>query len=100
MPATETRFDKCTPVEMLVIETLTARHRLGHPNWTFGRNPTVTSALLRLKRRGIVGFKSGIIENSWLVWFTDAGRDAALSDTYEPPSAADPFQVEIPDPDT
>lgn len=74
-----------TPIQELILEVLAARHRLGEHVWTFDRNGPVTMALHYLAKVGLVEFKSGIVEKSYLVWLTDAGRGQQLSPNYQVP---------------
>lgn len=76
-------YEQLTVVEQLIIETLTARWRLGENAWTFSNR--VTRQLGRLEARGWIGYKSGIVERTYLVWFTSAGRAAAVDPNYTPP---------------
>ena len=72
-----------TPTEYLIGEVLAARYRLGEATWTF---PTeVRKALRSLEARNLIGWKSGIVENTCLVWLTPAGRESSLSEDYTPP---------------
>ena len=69
--------------QYLILEVLAARSRLGEACWTF---PTrCHPALRRLEARGLVTYKSGVIEHTLLAWFTDKGRALALSESYTPP---------------
>lgn len=76
---------KVTPTQELVLELLASRHRLGEQIWTLARNATVTSALVWLEKAGLVGYKHGVVENSYLAWLTDLGKERELSPTYVPP---------------
>lgn len=75
-----------TPTQELVLEVLAARHRLGECIWTFSRRPAITVALDQLAELGLVGYDSGVVERTWKAWLTDAGRNVAMSSTYQPPS--------------
>ena len=74
MPLTEmdTWRMKLTPTEDLMMEVLVARFRLGERMWTFDSNQTFIAR--RLEAKGMVGWKSGIVEKSILVWMTDEGK--------------------------
>jgi hypothetical protein len=76
-------YEALTLVDQLIIETLTARVRLGERVWTFTNR--VGMQLGRLELLGWVNYKSGIVEGTYVAWFTDAGR-ATLSTTYKPPA--------------
>lgn len=73
-----------TPSEDLVLEVLVARYRCGESTWTFERRHRRVAE--RLAERGLVGWQSGIVENTILVWLTDAGRDAYTLAGYAPPA--------------
>lgn len=74
-----------TPTEELILEVLAARHRTGEARWTFDRNATVTRALGSLADKGLVGSKSGIVEDTCLAWLTAAGKSRQLDPGYTPP---------------
>lgn len=82
---------KMTPTEDLFLETLAARIRLGESIWTFQARHRQTAE--KLANLGIVGWKSGIVEDSILVWFTDRGKAECLSFAYIPPIAEDSKKV-------
>jgi hypothetical protein len=71
------------PTQALVLEILAARHRLGETCWTFSTRHL--TSLRALEKRGLVGLMHGIIPHTCRAYLTDAGRRAALSDTYESP---------------
>lgn len=71
------------PTQALVLEILAARHRLGETWWTFSTRHL--TALRALEKRGLVGLMHGIIPHTCRAYLTDAGRRAALSETYEGP---------------
>ncbi|WP_114906829.1 hypothetical protein [Ornithinimicrobium murale] len=77
-----------TPTEELVLELLAARHRLGESIWTLDRNTTVTKSLESLSGKGLVWFKSGIVQDTYLARLTDAGRARQLDTEYTPPGRA------------
>jgi hypothetical protein len=74
-----------TPVQELVLEVLAARHRLGERIWTLDRNAAVTSALRVLEKEGLVVYKSGVVQNTYLAYLTDAGKAEMMSADYVPP---------------
>lgn len=74
-----------TPTQELVLEVLAARHRLGEGMWTFSNRPAIVTALRVLESAGLVGFKSGVIENTYLAWLTKAGQADVLTPDYVPP---------------
>ena len=71
--------------QSLILEVLAARHRLGENLWTFEKRRGMSIALHNLAIEGWVTYKSGIIENTYLVAMTAKARDVLLSVTYEPP---------------
>lgn len=56
-----------TPTENLMLEALAARRRLGERMWPFERRHRHVAE--RLAKRGAVGWKSGIVQDTILVWF-------------------------------
>lgn len=71
-----------TTTELLILEVLTARARLGNKNWTFeSRNAT---ALCSLETRGLIDYKYSY-RRSTLVWLTDAGVALMLKEKYHTP---------------
>lgn len=81
-----TRPPDLTPTEELFLETLAGRYRTGEHMWTFARRHTSTARSLADK--GLVGWQYGTVEGTIRAWLTDAGKAAALSDTYVPPLPA------------
>jgi len=76
--------DKLPPMQSLMLEVLAARYRFGEQIWTFeSRLKRYAQALENL---GLVGWKSGIVEKTILVWLTNDGKSSVLSDTYIPPT--------------
>jgi len=73
-----------SPAAYLMMETLAARARLGEGVWTFPKN--VSFAARRLEEAGLVGWKSGIVERTIIVWMTDKARELWLAAPYEAPS--------------
>lgn len=71
------------PTQSLVLEVLAARARLGETHWTFSTRHR--PALEALATRGLLWWKSGIVEKTCMAWLTDAGREAVFSPTYTPP---------------
>lgn len=69
-----------TPTEELVLEVLQARMRLGENVWTFSTQ--VGPAISRLQAKGLVDQKSGIVEDTLLVWPTDAGKVFLFKDRF------------------
>lgn len=63
-----------SPSEWLVMEVLVARLRLGETNWPFLNCHKQT--ILKLEKRGWVGWKSHIVEGALMVWLTGDGRKA------------------------
>lgn len=82
MTARETEL---TPTEDLLIEVLAARHRTGETVWTFATTHARTVRILAEK--GLVAWKSGVIEKTILVWLTDDGRAYALDEEYTHPAS-------------
>jgi hypothetical protein len=74
-----------TPTEDLLVEVLAARHRTGETVWTFAT--THARTVRTLADKGLVAWKSGVLENTILAWLTDAGRAYALDEGYAPPAS-------------
>lgn len=76
--------DALPPTEYLMMEVLVARTRLGETHWTFPRKlrPTARS----LEAKGYVTWKSGVAQDTIMVWATPAGAQQFLSPTYTPPA--------------
>lgn len=72
-----------TPTEYLFMEVLAARARLGEAAWSFPNS--VRTAARALESRNLIGWKSGVIENTMLAWMTPLGRTTFLSDEYVVP---------------
>jgi hypothetical protein len=77
-------YNDLPPTQSLVIEVLTARARLGENHWTFSTRHR--PALEALEDRGLVMWKSGIVERTCLAWLTDPGRAEVLSYAYRTPA--------------
>lgn len=61
---------------------LAARHRAGHPRWTFERRHTETAR--DLQGLGLIGWKPCIAPNTISAWLTDAGREFTYLHTQTP----------------
>lgn len=72
------------PTQYLMLEVLAARHRLGETCWTFPSTHTPTARALATL--GLVGYKSGNVPQTIIVWLTEAGQDCCLSAQYTPPN--------------
>lgn len=81
---------KLPPSQHLVAEVLIARKRLGHNVWTMSASAVTTKALKGLEERGLVSYKSGVIEKTWMVWLTDHGKDTLLYPNYVAPILGGP----------
>lgn len=77
-----------TPTEELVVETLTARARLGEMQWSF--DSKLKTRVERLATLGLVSWKYAPIPHVLLVWFTQHGRDLFLTRRYVPPNGLVP----------
>lgn len=86
-------FYKFTPTERLVLEVLTARYRLGANLWTFGSD--IVPTLNRLEEKKLINWKSGIVENTTMVWFTDLGKAVMLKNKFELPPDLKKRQKEL-----
>lgn len=74
-----------TPTQDLILELLAARHRLGENIWTLTANTPVHTALKHLEKEGLVGWKSGIVEKTYLAWLTEAGKAEYIDPAYVAP---------------
>jgi len=74
-----------TPTQDLILELLAARHRLGHNIWTLTASAAVRRALRALEVRGLVRWKHGVVEHTYLAWLTDQGREEYMTVGYIPP---------------
>lgn len=63
------------------MDVLAARHRLGETMWTFSTKLTPTAK--RLASRGLVWWKSGIVEKTIQVFLTDQGKKEWLRPTFD-----------------
>lgn len=63
------------------MDVLAARHRLGETMWTFSSRLTNTAR--RLETRGLVRYKSGVVEKTIQVFLTDQGKRAWFSSTFD-----------------
>lgn len=75
--------DALPPTQYLILEVLAARWRLGEPFWTFPDR--LKPAARALQQAGLVWTNSSPTPRCFQVSFTDAGRNAAMSDSYSPP---------------
>lgn len=76
-----------TRTEDLFLEALIARHRCGEQVWTFeGRHRKTAKSL---EEKGLIGWKSGIVERTILAWLSEEGRVHYMSGTYVPPILKD-----------
>jgi hypothetical protein len=82
-PTTAGQAPELTPTEYLIMEVLLARWRLGEGMWTFPS--ALRASVRRLESRGLVSWKSGIVEKTVLVWLCEAGLSAWWSTSYEAP---------------
>jgi hypothetical protein len=80
------REQQFPPTQELVLEVLAARYRLGEHGWTFARRPAIRTALQCLADDGLIGYKAGVVQGTFLAWLTDSGRKETLSASYHPPS--------------
>ena len=77
---------KLTPTEYLIVEVLAARWRLGEASWPFPKR--LRFALRKLRGRGMIWFKSDIVQGQLRVGLTEIGRDVSLIDEYISPLEA------------
>lgn len=76
------------PTEYLVMEVLAARARTGETHWTFPNR--VRPALRSLASKGLIGWKSGIVEHTSRAWLTLDGEHLFLDLDYVPPHEREP----------
>lgn len=81
---TASDVDRLPATQQLVLEVLSARHRLGEPVWTF---PSLHGKALRaLEQAGLVHLQNGIVEHSLRARLTEAGQAAVITAGYQPPN--------------
>jgi hypothetical protein len=68
--------DSLPPTQLLILETLAARTRLGHHRWPF--DPRLRQQLVALHELGLIE-----ICNDYEASLTDVGRAAVMVDDYE-----------------
>jgi len=79
---------KFTSKQELILEVLIARLRLGENVWTFSSK--IGKQLKELELAGWVGYKNGIVEDTFLVWpANEAARKELLAYPYNPPLLED-----------
>lgn len=76
--------DDLPPTQYLIMEVLAARWRLGERMWTFPDR--LRPALNALQKRGLLWWRSAPTQHDVQAYLTDAGRAAAMSDTYVIPA--------------
>jgi len=81
------RVDALPVTQLLVLEILAARDRLGESTWTF--TDRCRPALRALEDAGLAGWKNGVAQHTVRAWLTDLGRSGVLSGRYIPPVLAD-----------
>jgi hypothetical protein len=94
-PSTLPDYEELTSTQQLLLEVLAARYRLGEQCWTFTKKNRPTLASLCYD--GYLAFKSGIVQNTYLAWLTDAGREAMLDADYSPPAANARLTEQVPE---
>jgi len=72
-----------TPTEDLIMEVLAARYRAGENLWPF--DSKLKRMLEHLGDLGLINVMSGNVEKTYRASLTQAGREYALSATYEMP---------------
>jgi hypothetical protein len=79
--------DSLPPTQYLVMDVLAARARLGEQMWTFPSS--LRPVLNALQERGLLWWKSGVVEKTCQAFLTDAGREMVLFERYEVPAICD-----------
>ena len=80
-------IDSLPPTQWLLLETLTARLRLGEPFWTF---PDRLKPVARqLEHAGWLSLRSGPAQGAFQAWPTDRLRADIAASPYRPPTIAD-----------
>lgn len=72
------------PTQVLVLEVLAARHRLGERLWTFPSH--LQRQISALDRLGLVWQASGVVEHTVRASLTDAGVEKMLHGPYVSPA--------------
>ncbi len=81
-----TDVDKLPPTQYLLLETLTARYRLGETYWTFP--DACAPAARKLEQSGLITTRSGSEPYRFEARFTEAGLAVWVSGDYVSPFAA------------
>jgi hypothetical protein len=79
--------DSLPPTQYLILDVLAARWRTGEHLWTFPYR--LWQAVEALEKLGMVGWKSGIVAKTIMVWLTDTGRELVVTADYESPHERD-----------
>lgn len=72
-----------TPTEELVMEVLSARYRLGETQWSMSTKHG--KSLAALADKGMLTFRSGVTERTYLVQMTEEGRTEYVTKGYTAP---------------
>src|SRR6478752_5197983 len=81
---------RVSPMQKMILETLAARHRLGHIEWSIERNPTTMRMLCDLQRKGFVGWRHYTTPNAVRAWLTDDAKEYMMEADYVPPILGGP----------
>lgn len=82
--------DRLPPTQLLILDVLAARERLGESCWTFPDQPAIVRAIRALAAVGLVGEMNGITDRSVRAYLTDAGMAAVLLPGYRAAGTCDP----------
>lgn len=82
--------------QLLMLEVLAARWRLGENFWTFRRDSASTKASVELEKRGLIAVLSGQVEKTFRARLTDAGRNEMSLDNEHVSKYVPPIFARIP----
>lgn len=78
-------LDALPPLQLMVLEVLAARYRLGEVLWTFTAHPITVRAIRALEAAGLVASMGGVVPRTIRASLTPSGVAAATSPTYRVP---------------
>lgn len=78
-------LDALPPLQLMVLEVLAARYRLGEVLWTFTAHTSTVRAIRALEAAGLVTSMGGIVPRTIRASLTPSGVASATSPTYRVP---------------
>ena len=83
--ASAAELDALPPLQLMVLEVLAARYRLGEVLWTFTAHTSTVRAIRALEAAGLVTSMGGIVPRTIRASLTPSGVASATSPTYRVP---------------